>query len=147
MWDGTYRLFSPEPILRNADGSPFHCEDPFLWRSPRGWHLLAHSKQSRHDDTSVYAFSLDGRNWTVSPLVPYDCTLRFTDGSTAHAGGCGNRPQLAFDDALGRVWLVTASYGANPSGGRGSWTVFRELQSHAPSAAGSHGHGAGVKGA
>ena len=134
-WRGPYRMLAPEAVLRKADGTPHHCEDPFMWRTKRGWHMLVHNQDGPQPQISAYAYSEDGVAWTVSPRLPYDCTLRFTDGSTAEATGCGNRPQLVFADVNGSngehgpaLWLVNGAQAAKPGGGHGTWTLFRQLK-------------------
>lgn len=121
-------------MLRNPDGSPHRCEDPFLWHTSRGWHLLTHNQQGPQT-TSSYGYSEDGIVWTLSPSTPHNCTLRYTDGTSAEASGCGNRPQLVFDDVNGSNgasgpprWLVNGAQAAKPNGGKGTWTLFRPLE-------------------
>ena len=130
-WSGPYRLLAKNAVLRNPDGSPHHCEDPHLWQSERGFHLLTHNQQGPQGVAS-YGFSLDGRDWTLSPTTPYDCTLNYTDGSTAQASGCGNRPQIVFSESTARggapQWLINGAMAAKPEGGAGTWTLFRKVK-------------------
>ncbi len=130
-WSGPYTLLDRNAVLRNDDGSPHHCEDPHLWKSERGWHLLTHNQQGPQGVAS-YGFSKDGRNWTLSKTTPYNCTLRYTDGTTAEATGCGNRPQLVFSDeaAAGGApqWLINGAEAAKPDKGSGTWTLFRKIK-------------------
>jgi hypothetical protein len=130
-WSGPYTLLDKEAVLRNSDGSPHGCEDPHLWKSERGWHLLVHNQQGPMQE-SAYAFSLDGvTNWTLSPTAPYDCTITYTDGTTAVASGCGNRPQLVFSDSPQQggppLWLINGAMAAKPESGTGTWTLFRKV--------------------
>jgi len=131
-WSGPYSLLAKEAVLRNPDGTPHRCEDPHLWISSRGWHLLTHNQQGPQG-VSSYGFSLDGVAWHLAPATPYNCTITYTDGGTAEASGCGNRPQLVWSQTVaegGRpLWLVNGAMSANPSGGHGTWTLFRQLKS------------------
>lgn len=129
-WSGPYKLLSKKAILRNPDGSPHGCEDPHLWKSNRGWHILVHNQQGPQSN-SAYGYSLDATDWTLSPRSPYNCTLHYTDGSTAEASGCGNRPQIVFSESLQQGgaprWLINGAEAAKPDGGNGTWTLFRKL--------------------
>jgi hypothetical protein len=129
-WEGPYTLLSKSAVLRNPDGSPHKCEDPHLWRDGRGWHLLTHNQQGPQG-VSSYGYSLDAKNWTLSPTTPYDCTIHYTDGSSAVASGCGNRPQFVFSDspaAGGKPkYLINGATAAKPQGGAGTWTLFRKV--------------------
>ena len=46
----------------------------------------------------AHGYSPDGRDWTLSTVIPANCTLSYTDGTSIELPSCGNRPQLAFDD-------------------------------------------------
>ena len=130
-WRGPYTLLATEAVLRNPDGTPHHCEDPHLWRSERGWHLLTHNQQGPQG-VSSYGYSTDAVTWHLSPLTPYNCTVAYTDGGHAEASGCGNRPQLIWSETAAAggapLWLSNGAVAANPSGGKGTWTLFRRLK-------------------
>ena len=126
-WAGPWHLLSRNAILHNEDGSPHKCEDPFIWRSKRGWHLLVHNQQGPQKE-SAYAHSLDGLTWELAAKAPYDCTVRFTDGSAVEASGCGNRPQITFDADGKAVLLSNGAMGGKPNGGSGTYTLFRPLK-------------------
>lgn len=96
-WNGSYRLLTPDAILRNTDGSIHRCEDPHLWKTARGWHLLVHNMEGPQG-VAAYAYSQDAISWTLSPHTPYNCTIVRPNGSTADAKGSGNRPQIVFSD-------------------------------------------------
>ena len=126
-WGGPWRLLSKNAILHDADGSIHHCEDPFIWKTARGWHLLVHNQEGPQKE-SAYAHSVDGLNWTLAPHAPYDCVLKFTDGTTATASGCGNRPQIVFDESTAKPLLLTnGAMAAKPNGGKGTYTLFRPI--------------------
>ena len=64
--------WTPLNVVNNTDGTPHKCEDPFLFKTRRGWHLLVHNQQGPQGD-AAYAFSEDGFSWTLSPTSPYGC--------------------------------------------------------------------------
>eukprot|EP01047_Picozoa_sp_COSAG01_P000980 COSAG01_NODE_20_length_38868_cov_34.606071_8_plen_464_part_00 len=129
---GPWNLLAKNSILKNVDGSAHHCEDPHIWRSKRGWHLLTHNQQGPQG-VSSYGYSLDAIHWTLSPTSPYDCTLHYTDGSTGSASGCGNRPQIFFkegEDGATKdtpLFIINGATSGKPGGGKGTWTLFRPL--------------------
>jgi hypothetical protein len=104
-WAGPYTLFEKNAVLRNPDGSPHKCEDPYLWQSKRGWHLITHNQQGPQT-VSSYGYSVDGHNWTLSPTTPHTCGIMYTDGTTAEVNGCGNRPQI--------IWSQRPDAGGSP---------------------------------
>jgi len=130
-WSGPYTLLAKNAVLRNPDGSPHHCEDPTLWKSERGWHLLTHNQQGPQGGSS-YGFSKDAVNWTLAQNTPYNCTIKYTDGTQAEASGCGNRPQLVFSDSVAQggppLWLINGANTAKPLNGTNTWTLFRKLK-------------------
>ena len=130
-WKGPYRLLAKNAVLRNPDGTPHKCEDPYLFQTKRGWHLITHNQQGPQS-VSSYGYSLDARTWTLSPTTPHTCEINYTDGTTGEASGCGNRPQIIWSDrpdAGGTPeWLVNGAFSAKPHGGHGTWTLFRKLK-------------------
>lgn len=119
----------PQSILRNPDNSTHHCEDPFLWRSPRGWHLLVHNQQGPQGE-SAYAVSTDFETWTLSPVSPYDCTVQLAGGGSTTFRGCGNRPHLVFGASGQPEWLINGAFrntAGRDGGGPDSFTLFRPL--------------------
>ena len=78
---------------------------------------------------SSYGYSLDGMSWTLSAISPYDCKLSYTDGTTATATGCGNRPQIFFHpDGETPRFIINGAMSAKPGDGQGTWTLFRPLK-------------------
>eukprot|EP00040_Diaphanoeca_grandis_P020918 m.111227 g.111227 ORF g.111227 m.111227 type:complete len:514 (+) comp28107_c1_seq1:39-1580(+) len=128
-WNGTWKMWSTDTILHNPDGSPHKCEDPHLWIDERGWHLLTHNQQGPQGESS-YGYSLDGFTWTLSPTTPYGCVVNFTDGTSAVADGCGNRPQFVHSGPNGEPqWITNGAEGAKPWRDDGlSFTLFRKLK-------------------
>eukprot|EP01062_Namystynia_karyoxenos_P040055 TRINITY_DN29205_c0_g1_i1.p2 TRINITY_DN29205_c0_g1~~TRINITY_DN29205_c0_g1_i1.p2 ORF type:complete len:362 (+),score=18.16 TRINITY_DN29205_c0_g1_i1:1002-2087(+) len=93
-WQGPYKM------LEGPEGGPISTyqypyeenEDPFLWRTKRGWHLLAHANtwsDSKSHPWPVaqyagrYAYSLDGTAWHYSPRAPFSGTVAWRNGTTA----------------------------------------------------------------
>ena len=131
-WAGPWRLLVKNSILKNPDGSAHKCEDPFVWQSKRGWHLIVHNQEGNVGNSeSAYAFSEDGHAWTMAKTAPYDCTISFTDGTKATANGCGNRPQILFGEDGAPQLLTNGAFAANPNGGGNTYTLFRPLTTSA----------------
>ena len=125
-WRGPYTLFSLAPVLFNADGSPHRCEDPFLYASQRGLHLLVHNQQD--SGVSRYAHSADGgASWVLHGAPgPYDGNVRWADG-TADSYEV-ERPQFVFDpDTAAPLFLTNGA-----SSGDLSFTLFRPLSQTPP---------------
>jgi hypothetical protein len=126
-YKGPWHLLSRNSVLKNPDGTPHKCEDPHIWSTKRGWHLLTHNQEGPQRGSS-YGYSLDGHSWTLSPTTPYDCGLNYTDGTTGEASGCGNRPQIFWsEDGETPLFIINGAMTAKPGGGKGTWTLFRPL--------------------
>ena len=69
-------------------------EDPFLWRSGRGWHMLVHGLEQGEPEGRL-AFSEDGLSWRLGAAPAYNSTIVFTNGTTVTAATV-QRPQLLF---------------------------------------------------
>lgn len=117
-WDQPFYLTSPEPVTPH-DYSKYHpvCvagidEDPFLWRSDRGFHLLTHGMCPSGLRQAHYKYSLDGIVWITSPRQTYHYTVKYDD-DTHHTFARVERPQLYFDardDSTGFYQNVRALY-------------------------------------
>lgn len=55
---------------------------------------------------SRYAYSIDGLQWTVSPIDPYIYIVLYEDGSEDIFVRC-ERPQLLFNDEGAPIYLFT----------------------------------------
>eukprot|EP00756_Hemistasia_phaeocysticola_P009569 Hpha_TRINITY_DN14918_c0_g1::TRINITY_DN14918_c0_g1_i1::g.142967::m.142967 len=106
-WRGPYDMIEgPEHGPISTFQYPYEeNEDPFLWRTSRGWHALLHSNtwqdsRSKKWEQSVwvgrYAFSKDGRNWTFSPVPPFGSKVQWENG-TYGVFERRERPFLLFD--------------------------------------------------
>ena len=75
--NGPYTL--PPKSIPILDGN----EDPFLWYSSKGWHMLLHGKnicgdyQAARDTCGAYAYSSDLINWYLSPYPAYTMQVTF----------------------------------------------------------------------
>lgn len=64
----------------------------------------------------------------MSAETPFDCTLKFNDGSNYTIGGCGNRPQLAFDpDGATPIGLFNGAQTHKPGNAHGEYTLYRPI--------------------
>ena len=114
-WRGSFSLASPDPV---TPGGPLcvagRDEDPFLWQSPRGYHIITHGMCPDAVHQAHYKFSLDGVTWRTSPRQTYDYTVRFADGGSTSLLRV-ERPQLHFathDAATGTFSNATTLYNA-----------------------------------
>ena len=100
-WQGPY-VKRPDPIEPLANN-----EDPFLWQSSRGWHMLMHGKalcgssQTDINTCGAMAYSLDSFTWYLSPWPAYTGVVGFSASSPVYAGpitlGLRQRPKITFD--------------------------------------------------
>eukprot|EP00729_Bicosta_minor_P015616 gene15616-18303_t len=81
-WKGPFTLLSPNPV---SAGNPLCVagtdEDPFLWKSPRGFHMLTHGMCPSGVAQAHYMYSVDGIKWTRSPRQAYFYEVHYMDGS------------------------------------------------------------------
>jgi hypothetical protein len=122
-WRGPWTYLSIDPILLNADGSIHHCEDPFLWRTSRGWHLMVHNQQGA--GIALYAHSEDAINWVLHDDPgnpgPYTGNVIWNDGTKSSYDV--ERPQFIFDAAGDPLYLTNGAM----AGGAPSFTLFRPV--------------------
>ena len=100
-WNGTYALVTGAPIAL----PPPWCvaglgEDPFLYATPRGFHLLIHG-MCYAPFNALHAYSVDGVAWQLSPTAPYSYAANFSDAQPALFWRV-ERPQLVLDPASGQ---------------------------------------------
>ena len=95
--------YSGPYTIRNDNVWPAHrLEDFYLWKQDSLYHMLCEDNRggvSGHERWGVHFLSEDGvHDWhPADPVVFYDHTLRFTDGTALHCER-RERPQLLFDD-------------------------------------------------
>lgn len=98
-WQGPYRMITETPI----EPEHFYCvagtgEDPFLWKTDRGYHMLYHGMCPTGFLEAHYAFSAnDGRTWTVSPRKTYPYEFYYAN-QMSHFFARVERPQLVFNE-------------------------------------------------
>ena len=95
-----------QPYVRDDGGNLLFpgisgLEDPFIWRSTKGYHMLLHSfngNYPQNTDAGVIAWSMDGFNWTLNKPGEgvYGHVLNYQDGMNLT---CTRReePKLLFD--------------------------------------------------
>lgn len=93
---GPFTYMTADPVTPQ----PLWCiggrdEDPFLWRSPRGFHIITHGMCPTGYLQAHYKFSLDGVSWHTSPKQTYQYSVQFDDGHKSFYPRV-ERPQLIF---------------------------------------------------
>lgn len=125
---GPWSWYETDPVLHNADGSVHHCEDPFLWVTQRGFHLMVHNQQG--PNVALYAHSLDGHAWVLHNDAgnpgPYSGRVEWDDGTVSEHDV--ERPQFVFDPVTGVPLYLTNGAEAEPA----SFTLFRPLRQTPP---------------
>ena len=104
-WRGPYGRISDDPLWGPFEDSRKFVEDPFVWQSPRGFHLLSHG---HFDEKGYYACSLHPEGpWQFRVAPTYTNTINMSDGSQ-ETFVQRERPQLWFDEITGdRAILFT----------------------------------------
>jgi hypothetical protein len=101
VWDAT-------PILPLQLPEDVGLEDPHLWQSTRGFHILFHAfrlnASTAAGDYGGHAFSRDGWAWTWSGIA-YNNTGAYADGSRFDFRG-RQRPHLVFGDGAAPLGLT-----------------------------------------
>ena len=132
-WKGPYSLLTGDPIVTPPPWCiAGYAEDPFLWRSHRGYHMLLHG-MCYAVFNAIVVFSEDGYNWTPGVLPPYLYLVNYTDADAALYWRV-ERPQLVFGGANGTtpLYLMNGVCGdglqclENPGK---TWTLSRPIQS------------------
>ena len=94
-WSGPYTIQTKEPVLGNVSddwpsslvtpGQVMSNEDPFIWRTARGYHMLLHCQlQPLHKTRGAYAYSEDGLSWTFLPDFIWETNMTWSDGSISY---------------------------------------------------------------
>jgi hypothetical protein len=131
-WRGPYHNITETATF---NGSVHSGEDPDMFRTSRGWHMLGHN--TGPGSTKIW-FSKDGiANWTqASGDNAFNQTVHFKNGTTVVL--CQRqRPQVVFaDDGMpGWLWngvMVKRPDGKCPEsdkkgGGNPTWTLVQEI--------------------
>merc|ERR1719253_2091085 len=91
-------MITPTPVVPEKTGCiAGMSEDPFLWRTTRGWHILYHGMCPTGIMQAHYAFSQDAVHWTESTRQAYSYAVKYTDGSS-NLFARMERPQLVFSE-------------------------------------------------
>ena len=108
-WSGPYHSLTPTAPIVSAAG-----EDPFLWVDKRGnFHMLFHAFATTGGH--VFSRQLAGP-WTLSDVVPYNCTISWSNGTTITYAE-RERPELLLDAITGAPSvLYTAVLLHSPNG-------------------------------
>lgn len=106
-WRGPYTVVTPTPVVPDH----WYCvagsaEDPFLWRSKRGWHIIVHGMCPSGFLEAHYAWSLDGVTWRHSTEQTWKYTVAMADGSTRFHDRV-ERPQLVFQRRNETDWTFS----------------------------------------
>ncbi|MCS7464341.1 glycoside hydrolase family protein [Paenibacillus doosanensis] len=113
-YEGPYVRNSDEPLF-----SPerFHIEDPFIWKTPNGYELIAKDMEGTicgEKHGGVHAYSKDGQQWAFSESPKaYSRTVAWEDG-TVQTMGSLERPFLLFQD--GKPTHLFAAVANGPGG-------------------------------
>ena len=96
-WSGPYVKVSTLPILSVMN------EDPFAWRSERGFHLLTHGR----DDwwNTHYSWSEDGLGWSDGSDVACDVNVSLV-GEGVRSFTNRERPMIYFNESTGAPALL-----------------------------------------
>lgn len=105
-------------------------EDPFIWHNARGFHLLSHGMCPTGVLNSKYAFSVDGKTWTLSRKEPYDYVAEWAEGGRELLSR-RERPQLVFDSTDGRpLALFTGALPLLATESGRSFTLMSPIGAH-----------------
>eukprot|EP00037_Helgoeca_nana_P001624 m.28165 g.28165 ORF g.28165 m.28165 type:complete len:441 (+) comp11997_c0_seq1:700-2022(+) len=105
-WRGPYTLSGPYGGTLTTQQYPYdENEDPFIWKSKRGFHALFHANTWGDSRGKVFpvpanagrlAYSVDGFLWTYSDTPPFNGTVAYSNGTHAPFARV-ERPVLLFD--------------------------------------------------
>jgi hypothetical protein len=129
-WDAPLFTSLAEPLIAGLVGQ----EDPFLWRSARGWHMLSHAMGAPGGGVGGLFASLDGVAWVQAPHPAYTTTVNMTGPGWGGAGGAAvtfsrrERPELLLDAATGApTHLLTGAMAAGTNSLQRSYSIMTAL--------------------
>ena len=118
-WSGPYTIRSEEPVfgwmvpddwpasLVNPADQVMSNEDPFIWRTDRGYHMLTHCQLQPYSSTrGAYSYSEDGLSWTLLPDFMWETNMTWSDGSVSYFVH-RQAPGLYFDHDGYPLYLLT----------------------------------------
>ncbi|WP_261302252.1 glycoside hydrolase family protein [Paenibacillus andongensis] len=128
-YQGPYRVLTEEPIF---PPDQFHIEDPFIWKTPEGYELLAKDMEGTlcgEKHGGIHAVSPDGLSWQLSETPKsYSRTVLWDDGTEQTMGNL-ERPFLLFHD--GKPTHLFAAVADGPGGFRNAantWNMVIPLK-------------------
>ena len=140
-WSGPYTIRSKEPVFGwmvpedwpsslVTPGQIMHNEDPFIWRTHRGYHMLVHCQLEPLSKTrGAYGYSKDGLDWTLEPYFMWDTNMTWTDGSVSYFVR-RQAPDLYLDKDGYPLYLLTPVDELSDDGthwGHG-WTLIQSIE-------------------
>merc|ERR1712151_413130 len=106
----------------HSGGPPGNYEDPFLYSTSRGWHLIYHVYNTKEHPphghecadsrVSAHVFSVDGFTWHTSPTQPYGTQVELSTGKTVTVA-TRERPKIWFNAAGQMTHLLNGVCGAS----------------------------------
>eukprot|EP00755_Sulcionema_specki_P009995 Sspe_Gene.45205::Locus_22340_Transcript_1_1_Confidence_1.000_Length_1562::g.45205::m.45205 len=112
-WDAPFTIFHAPIAMDSAS------EDPTLWETDRGFHILGHGLGKTH---SIYACSKDLRTWRQSNQPAYSYTFTFSNGTSVTANRMERPIMLANTSG---PWMLTNSVRVAER----TWGLYRYLES------------------
>jgi hypothetical protein len=113
-WAGPYGRLSDEPIWGPFDDKRKFVEDPFVWKSKRGFHLLSHG---HFDENGYYACAEKAEGpWQFRVKPTYTNVLEVEGGGGSATLVQRERPQVFFNETSGEPAILftgVAPPGAN----------------------------------
>ena len=140
-WSGPYTIRSKTPIFGwtvpeswpaslVTPGQKRGNEDPFIWRTARGYHMLVHCQLTPGQDTrGAYGYSQDGLSWTLLPDRSWETNMTWSDGSESYFLR-RQAPGLYLDSQGFPLYLLTPVDELWPHGcqwGHG-WTLMQPIR-------------------
>lgn len=124
-WRGPYTPLTGAPALEKPPLclSKAQFEDPCLWETDRGFHMIVHGMCPSGIFNARYAYSEDGRNWTLTEGQTYSYAVPFDDGKEELFARM-ERPQILF--------VGNSSDGFAPYGSGQPTALFNGVQPLSP---------------
>lgn len=102
-WKGPYGRVSDDPLWGPFDDQRKFVEDPWVWNSTRGYHMLSHG---HFDEKGYYACAPTPEGpWQFRIKPSYTNVVKMADGTT-QALVQRERPQLWFDETTGEPSIL-----------------------------------------
>ena len=128
-WTGPFRRLGVKIFGEHPD-----AEDPYLWRSRRGVHMLMHNMNTDHGllhkkRRGAYAFSPDGiGNWSFTETEAWENALTFDD-CAGYDAMKRQRASLVFDVATGAPSHLITGVSTSQDGIRwgDGWTAIQPI--------------------